>query len=65
MEGLESAPAAWIMQACESNVSIEGTHLKEVLHIADHLGIANFSASSGWIDRFKRRQYIVYRTVIK
>jgi hypothetical protein len=56
MEGLESALAAWFMQACDSYASIEGTHLKEkVSHIAAHLGIANFSASSGWIDRFKQR----------
>jgi hypothetical protein len=35
-----------------------GTHLKEkVLHIAACQGIANFSASSGLISRFERRQH--------
>jgi hypothetical protein len=61
---LESALAAWFKQACESNVSIAVTHLKEkALHIASYLGITIFSASNGWIDRYKRRENIVYRTL--
>jgi hypothetical protein len=44
------------------NVSIDGTYLKEkALHIVAHLGMANFSASDGCIDRFKRRPNTVYR----
>jgi centromere protein B len=63
LEKLESVLSALSKQACESNAYMDGTHLKEnALHITAHLGIANFSASSGWIDRFKRRN-IVYRTV--
>jgi hypothetical protein len=55
MEGLESALAAWFRKACESNTPIEGTHLKEkVLHVAAHLEIANFSASSGWMADLRR-----------
>jgi hypothetical protein len=43
---------------------VDVTHLKrKALHIAAHLGIPNFSASSRRIDRFKRRHNIVYRTV--
>jgi hypothetical protein len=38
---MESALAAWFMQARESNDSIDGTHLM-VLHIVAHLGTANF-----------------------
>jgi hypothetical protein len=34
LEKVESALAAWFKQACESNASIDGTHLKEkALHI--------------------------------
>jgi hypothetical protein len=40
---------------------IDGTQLKgKALHVAGHLGIANFSASSKRIDRRKRRHKIVY-----
>lgn len=36
------------------NASIDDTHLKEkALHIAAHLGAANFSASIDWIDRLR------------
>jgi hypothetical protein len=43
LEKLESALAAWFNQACESNASIDGTHLQEkALHIASCLGIAIF-----------------------
>jgi hypothetical protein len=51
-----------LKQACESNASLDGTHLKEkALHSAAHLGIATFLASNGWIDRFKKRQNIACR----
>jgi hypothetical protein len=33
---------------------VDDTHLKEkALYVATHLGIASFSASSRWLDRFK------------
>jgi hypothetical protein len=63
LEELESTLAAWFKQSCEGNASIDGTHLKEeVLHISIYLGLVKFSASNGWIDTFKRRHNVVYRT---
>jgi centromere protein B len=54
LEKVESALAAWFKPARESNASVDGTHLKDkALHIVDRLGVANFSASNGWIIRFK------------
>jgi hypothetical protein len=45
-------------------LKIDGTHLKEKgLHITARLGIANFLASSVWVDRFKRRYNNIYRTL--
>lgn len=45
-----------LKQSHRSNISIEGTHLKEkTLHIIACLGIDNFSASDGWIYRCKRQ----------
>jgi hypothetical protein len=44
LEKLESALAAWFKQACESNASIGGTHLKgKGFYISPYLEIANFS----------------------
>jgi hypothetical protein len=41
------------------------TYLKEnVLHITACLRKPNSSVSRGWIDRFKRRDNIVYRTLL-
>jgi hypothetical protein len=63
LEKLESACTVWFKQACEINASVDDTHLKEkTLHMAAQLGIANFLASSRWLDRYKRRQNIVYKT---
>jgi hypothetical protein len=54
-----------IVQACESNAPIDGTHFKEkCLHISAHLEIANFLASNGWISRFKKRHNIAYRNLL-
>jgi hypothetical protein len=61
LEKVESALAAWLAQARES---IDGTHLKEeTLHITACLGLANFSASNEWNNRFKTRHETVYRTL--
>jgi hypothetical protein len=64
LEKLGCALAAWFKQACESNASIDGIHLKEkALHDVTCLGLVNFLASNGWIDRFEVRYLIVYRTL--
>jgi hypothetical protein len=63
-EELESLLAAWFKQARGSNVVISGSLLKEkALHIATRLGIEDFKASNGWIDDFKQRHSVVYKTV--
>jgi hypothetical protein len=61
LDKLESALTALFKQACESNASTGGTHLKEKgLHNSAHEEMANFSASNGSIGRFKKRHDIVY-----
>jgi hypothetical protein len=51
LEELESALSTWFKQAHASNASIDGIQLKEkVLHIAAHVGTANFF-SFQWLDR--------------
>jgi len=64
LEELETILAAWFKQACTANASISGPHLKEeALHVAAQLGINRFRASNGWIGSFKKRHYLVYKTV--
>ena len=55
---------AWFKQARTAIASIDVPHLKEkAVHVAAHLGIDSFQASNGWIDRFKKRHSLVYKTV--
>jgi hypothetical protein len=64
LEELESALAAYFKQALESNVSIDGTHLKKKgMDISACLDIANFSSSNGRISRSKRGHSIAYRNL--
>jgi hypothetical protein len=63
-EELEGLLATWFKQARGSNAVITGTLLREkVLHIATRLGIEDFKASNGWINGFKQRHGVVYKTV--
>jgi hypothetical protein len=52
---LVSPLAVWFNQAHKCNAFIDRTHLKEkALHVTACLGIANFPASNGWVNRFKK-----------
>jgi hypothetical protein len=63
-EELETLLAAWFKQARGSNAVISGTLLRErALLIATRLGIEDFKASNGWINCFKQRHSVVYKTV--
>jgi hypothetical protein len=56
---------AWFKQARGSNPVITGTLLREkALHIATRLGIEDFKACNGWINCFKQRHSVVYKTVL-
>lgn len=54
----------WFRQVRSQNVPVNGTILREkATEIALRLGVDDFSPSNGWIDRFKKRTGIVYRSV--
>ena len=64
LEELETILSVCFRQACTTSASIDGTHLKEkALHVAACLGIDSFWASYGWIDCFKKRHKLVYKTM--
>jgi hypothetical protein len=52
----------WYQQARASNIPIDGTVLREKAKIiAPKLNIDCFSASSGWLSRFKERHGLVFK----
>jgi len=59
---LETVLFTWYQQARASNIPVDGTTLREKAKIiAAKLNIDNFSASSGWVSRFKDRHGLVYK----
>jgi hypothetical protein len=65
LEELQTILSVWFKQACTANASINGPHLKEkALCVAVRLGIDGFGASNSWIDHFKKRHHLVYKTMM-
>ncbi|KAH7947438.1 hypothetical protein HPB52_011951 [Rhipicephalus sanguineus] len=61
---LEETLLTWFNQARAAGINFDGSILHEkLMEIADRLGIIDFAVSNGWIDRFRRRHGIAYKTV--
>ena len=59
---LETVFFTWYQQARAPNIPTDGTTLREkVKIIATQLNIDNFSASNGWVSRFKDRHGLVFK----
>lgn len=59
-EELERVLVTWLHQARSSANKVDGATLKEKAElVASRLGIDDFQASNGWLDRFKKRNKIV------
>jgi len=62
---LETVLFTWYQQARVSNIPIDGTILREKAKIiAAQLNKDNFSASSGWVSRFKDRHGLVFKKLV-
>ncbi|GFQ98890.1 KICSTOR complex protein C12orf66 homolog [Trichonephila clavata] len=62
-EGLEAALLAWFKQARSENALISGPEMLERSNeLAKQMGIT-FSANPGWLERFKKRNGIVFKNV--
>ena len=54
----------WFQATSASSIPVSGVLLREkACDVAARLGIDNFSASNGWIDRFKQQYNVVYKSV--
>lgn len=61
---LDESLLTWFQQARAAGINFDGSILREkAMEVADRLGITDFAASNGWIDRFRKRHGIAYKTV--
>ena len=61
---VDNALFMWFKQARGINATVSGPVMQTKAElIAAELGVVDFKASSGWLDRFKRRHGIVYKSV--
>ena len=59
---LETVLFTWYQQAQASNIPIDGTTLREKAKIiVTQLNVDNFSASNGWVSRFKDWHGLVFK----
>ncbi|KAL1466151.1 hypothetical protein MTO96_042915 [Rhipicephalus appendiculatus] len=60
---LDETLLTWFRQARAAGINFDGSILrKKAMEVADRLGITDFAASNGWIDRFRKRHGIAYKT---
>lgn len=63
-DALDKAIYKWFMNARERNVPISGALLKEkAVLFAKELQIEDFKGSDGWLDRWKTRHSVTFKTV--
>ena len=63
-DNLDKCIYKWFLSAREQNVPVNGIILKEkAVFFAKELDIKDFQASNGWLERWKTRNNISYKTV--
>jgi len=63
-EEINRAVYEWFLGTREKNVPVSGPMLQaEALEVAKKLGKTDFKASNGWLDRFRARHNIGFKTV--
>lgn len=64
LQDVEEAVIKWLKQCRDKNVPVGGPILQEkAQQFAGQLGHADFRASNGWLDRFKKRHEISFKKV--
>jgi len=63
-DDIDEAMLKWIKSCRDKNLPVSGTIIREkALNFAKTLGHTEFSASSGWLHRFKIRHHIVQKAI--
>lgn len=63
-DDLEKILMEWFTEARAAKIPINGSIIKEkALEIAEKLKLQGFSASNGWIDRFKKRNNLCFKSI--
>lgn len=63
-ELIDKVVLEWLNRARSKNVPLSGALVREkAMEIARHLNIDNFKASNGWLDKFKTRHKIEFKSV--
>ncbi|XP_046659158.1 tigger transposable element-derived protein 6-like [Homalodisca vitripennis] len=64
LQDVEEAIIKWLKQCRDKNVPVGGPILQEKpQQFAEQLGHADFRASNGWLDRFKKRHEISFKKI--
>src|ERR1044072_1514935 len=63
-EDVDAAVLKWVEMLREKNIPISGPLIKEKsLEYAKYLGHPEFQASTGWLDKFKKRHGIIQKVI--
>ncbi|KAG8236685.1 hypothetical protein J437_LFUL016722 [Ladona fulva] len=61
---LDEGVLMWLKQARGQNLPVSGDLIKEkAMKLAELMDIPDFMASDGWLDHFKKRHGITFKTV--
>ena len=62
---LEQALVKWVHVIRERKIAIDGPMVQEqALKFAKEMGITDFTASNGWLDRFKKREKLDFKACL-
>ena len=63
-EHLDDACYKWLVNARAQNIPVSASVLKtKAICFAKELGLTDFSASDGWLDRWKKRKNVSFKTI--
>lgn len=61
---MEHAVLLWLRQARQDKIAVNGCLVKaKALKFAQEFGVVDFKASNGWLDKFKTRNKLGWRTI--
>ena len=63
-ENLDKACYMWLLNTRHQSITVSGTIFKvKALHFAKELGCDDFQASDGWLDSWKKRINVSFKTI--